>query len=114
MTSTIFLIEDNGDIDTIKKEKSIHTDSKIFALNYIAHKDLEENQIPHEIGEYYLTLEDRKNIDDMVINTTLNWSIHNSIKDLLTFDEINLASLIEMELLVYFEQVYGNAVTISK
>jgi len=114
MAHTIFLIEGNADIEKIKLEILTHKNSKIFALNYVAHKNLDENNIPHEIAENYLTVENRKKIDDNSIHITANWHENNKLKNLLTFEGINLGSLIEMELLLYFAQIYGTAMMINK
>jgi len=114
MTDTIFLIENHVDIEEIKNSISYYKNSKIFSLSYPAYKNLIKNQISNEIGEDYLTVEDRKNIDDSAINTTITWHDHSSIKDLFFFDGHNLATLIEMELLQYFARIYGNAMTIVK
>ena len=114
MTGTIFLIENHVDIEEIKNSISYYKNSKIFSLSYPAYKNLIKNQISNEIGEDYLTVEDRKNIDDSAINTTITWHDHSSIKDLFFLDGHNLATLIEMELLQYFARIYGNAMTIVK
>ena len=114
MTNTIFLIENQVDIEEIKNSISYYKNSKIFSLSYPAYKNLIKNQISNEIGEDYLTVEDRKNIDDNVINITTTWHNHNSIKDFIVFGGYNLAILIEMELLQYFARIYGNAMTIIK
>jgi len=114
MNTAIFLIEGNVDVLKIKNDMATYDICKLFALNYESHKILIENDLKHEIAENYLSNEDRKKIDDDSIRITSTWYDNHAIKDLITFEEINLGSLIEMELLHYFVKIYGNAITINK
>src|SRR5574337_1046690 len=114
MNDTIFLIEGNADVLKIKNDLSRYHNSKVFALDYDAHNLLTENNIKHEIAENYLTIEDRRRIDDDSIHTTISWYDNHAIKELLTFEGINLGSLIEMELLLYFVKIYGHTIMIDK
>ena len=114
MNDTVFLLEGNVDMLKIKNDMTKYDKSKLFALDYLAHKLLSENNIKHEIAENYLTIEDRRKIDDDSIQTTMDWYENSQIKDILTFEEINLGSLIEMEVLQYFVKIYGNAMMFGK
>ncbi len=114
MTHTIFLLEGNIDILKIKNDMTIHGVCKLFALNYESHKILTENNLKHEIAENFLSNEDRIKIDDDSIRTTITWYNNPAIKELIIFQGINLGSLIEMELLQYFVQIYGNTAMINK
>ncbi|HYL66129.1 MAG TPA: hypothetical protein VEU72_03145 [Nitrosopumilaceae archaeon] len=113
MTSTIFIIEGNTNIEKLKNEMTKYSDCKLYALNYAAHKNLDQYNIPHEIAEDLLRMEDRRNIDDKSIDITKIWHEHELIKKFLVFQEINLGSLIEMELLHYFIKIYGDAAMIN-
>jgi hypothetical protein len=114
MTHTIFIIEGHVNIEKIKNEMLLNKDSRLYALNYAAHKNLNQHNIEHEIAENLLTMEDRGNLDDKAIDITRNWHDNELIKKFLIFQEINLGSLIEMELLHYFVQQCANAVMINK
>lgn len=114
MNDTIFLIEGNTDILKIKNDIARYDKSKLFTLDYVSHKLLAENNIKHEIAENYLTNEDRQNIDDYSIHAAITWYEHVAVKELLTFEGINLGSLIEMELLHYFVNMFGTAFMIKK
>lgn len=110
----IFIIETLSDLDKVKTTIQEHNNVKIFSLNYLTHSTLERNKISHEIGEAYLTENDNKIIDDYTINTTINWSTHNPMKNLLIFDGINLASLLELEFILYFSTIYRSLITIIR
>ena len=114
MNTAIFLIEGNIDILKIKNDMATYDTCKLFALNYESHKILVENDLKHEIAENFLSNEDRKKIDDDSIHTTSTWYNDQTIKEIITFEGINLGSLIEMELLQYFVKIYGNIITIDK
>ncbi len=114
MNTAIFLLEGNIDILKIKNDMTTYDTCKLFALNYESHKILVENDLKHEIAENFLSNEDRKKIDDDSIRITSTWYNDQVIKEILTFEEINLGSLIEMELLQYFVKIYGNIITIDK
>ncbi len=114
MSTAIFLIEGNIDILKIKNDMTTYDTCKLFALNYESHKILVENDLKHEIAENFLSNEDRKKIDDDSIHTTSTWYNDQTIKEIITFEGINLGSLIEMELLQYFIKIYGNIITIDK
>ena len=109
MKPTILLLEGNIDVSKIKNDLITYNECKLYALNYQSHKILKENDLKHEIAENLLSLEDRKKIDDDAIHTTTSWYDDQSIRELLNFKEINLGSLIEMELLLFLVNVIGNA-----
>lgn len=112
--NTIFFLDNVSNIDNIRKTIQKHENSTIFSLDYITHRIFEKNQINHVIGETYLSTNDHKTIDDYTINTTLNWANHNSIKECIIFDDINLKSLIEMESIQYFSSIYRNVISILR
>lgn len=109
MKPTILLLEGKIDVSKIKNDLITYDNCKLYALNYQSHKILKENDLEHEIAENLLSIEDRKKIDDDSIHTTASWYDDQSIKKLLNFEEINLGSLIEMELLVFLVNAFGNA-----
>ncbi|MFZ0183285.1 MAG: UDP-N-acetylglucosamine 2-epimerase [Nitrosotalea sp.] len=114
MNDTIFLVEGDADILQIKKDLTKYAKSKIFVLDYKADKLLTVNKISHEIAENYITLEDRRKVDQHSIHATTMWYENSAIKELLTFEGIRLGFLIQMELLQYFVTVYANAAMIDK
>ncbi len=113
MTDTIFLIE-NVSTESLETQIKKYEQHKIFCLSYSSHKNLKQIGIQHEIGEYSLTDKDKKIIDQMTLDTTTNWYKHEKLQNYLLFKDINLGSLIELELLHYFLSLYRNAITIMR
>ncbi len=73
-----------------------------------------ENKIAHEIAENYITLEDRRKMDEHSFDITTTWYENYAIKEFFPLRRINLGSLVEMELLQYFVTIYANAAMIDK
>ena len=109
MENTICIIENLNDIKIIKKQLEINPNLKIFTLNYNTHKQLEKNNISHELGEYHLTTHDKKTINQMATDTTLNWWKNKEIQPTLTIDNIVIPEFIEMELFQYILAIFKSA-----
>lgn len=96
----------------------IYSDSfqnfEIFSISYLTHKQLLKKNIPHQIAEKLLDLDDRKKIDDYAINATMNWYNKNSFQKYLTYDSINLGSLLEQELFQYLVSIFNKAIISKK
>ncbi len=114
MTETIFLLENYDDINQLKQSLINYKNYKIFALDYFTHYNLTKNKILHDVGDDYLTEQDKKLIDDKSIDTIINWKKNDSIKNYLIFDGINLASLIEIESVMYFTRIFMTAITVMR
>lgn len=113
MTDTILIVE-NIDLENLKNIIKKHQGYKIFCLSYSSHRNLSASNMSHEIGEFFLSENDKSLIDQKTLQTVSNWYNKSEIQDLLEFEGINLGSLIEMELLHYFLTLYRNALTIYK
>ena len=113
MTNAIFLVDEIDDINKIKNIVS-QKQPTVFSLNYVTHINLEKYNISHKIGELHLSDEDYKNIDDLVINTTLNWYKNDLLEKAVIFDKINLAVSLEMEFIQYFTKIYLTILTMTK
>ena len=103
MNETIFLIEDEIPKEFSSIMKS-HPQAKILALNYPAHRSLEKNQIPHELGDKFLTKDDKNAINQTSIHSTINWE--KNIGKTLEIENIELTQFIEFELLQYFLPIF--------
>jgi hypothetical protein len=114
MENTICIIENLNDIKIIKKQLSNNPNLKVFTLNYNTHRLLEKNNISHKIGEYYLTNDDKKLINQLAIDITLNWWKNEEIRRILTVDNITIPEFIEMELFQYILSIFKSAKTILK
>lgn len=114
MNNTISILDENFDIIKLKEETIRHKTVQTFALNYFAHRTLEKNGLEHELGDQYLTKEDKTFIDDKSIDITTNWYNQDSLKPFLMYQGVNLGSLIELELFHYILSVYIKAISIFR
>ena len=114
MENTICIIENLDDIKIIKKQLNNYQNLKIFTLNYNTHKLLEKNHISHEIGELHLTADDKKFINQLALDTTLNWWKNKEIQQVLTRNNIAIPEFIEMELFQYILSIFKSAKTILR
>lgn len=112
--STILLIENEFEKEELTKIISQYKNTKIFSLDYSAHISLSQNNILHHVGEMILTKNDLNEIDEKTINLTVNWWGNPETKKFVMFKEINLASLIEMELIYYFSDILRTVLIIQK
>ena len=111
MNETIFLIEDEIPKELFSIIKS-NPKTKIFALNYQAHRSLEKHKILHELGDEFLTNSDKNLINQISIDSTVNWK--KNIDKTLQFDNIELTQFIEFELLQYFLPIFRIAYSILR
>jgi hypothetical protein len=108
MHSTIILIDDPSKINEITKYTKSNT-TKIFSLNYSTHKALEKSKIKHEIGESYLNSKELKNLDNYLYDLILNWHQNPKIKNYVSYDSLNLAKMLEVEIVQFFVPFFLSA-----
>ena len=114
MTDIISILDENFDVIKFKEELIQNKNVKILSLNYFSHKNLEKNNLSHELGDQYLTREDISLIDDKSTDITTNWYNHDLLKPFLIYHGINLGSLIELELFQYLLSIYRKTVSIVR
>ena len=110
----IAIFDETLDITKVKNQLSSEPDMKIFALNYQTYKILKKNQITCEFGDLYLSSLDKKIIDDFSIEKSTNWYKINSFEPFLKFMDINLGSLIEVELSQYLLKIAKKILSIIR
>ena len=76
--------------------------TKIISFDYEAHKKLEDLGIKHFFVEEYITEEDEINIDNKTVELTTGWYLHSELIKYLKYNEMNIGSLLEIELIWYF------------
>ena len=81
---------------TLQDIKSIIKNQKIITFDYESHKLLLENNISHEISEYYLEEKFFKKIEKLSYELT-KWYDDISISERITYDGLNLGSLFYVE-----------------
>jgi hypothetical protein len=114
MKKTIFLISNFDDISKINNTISENSNCIIYSLNYQTHKLLTKNKIQTVIAESILTQSDRESIDQKSFNATISWYQNNFLKKYLIFNELNLGSLLELELIQYFGNIFKEAMMLTR
>jgi len=92
MAKTIILVNNYNDVDSI--DTNDLTDTKIFSLNIETHKHLEKRNISHEIGETYLSENERIKLFDKAVDFH-NWYEKNKDLKFFEFENINLLGLLD-------------------
>ena len=104
--TNIAILDENLDITKVKNEITSYKNIKIFALNYQTYKILNKNGIVSEFGDLYLSNTDKKLIDDISIEKSTCWYKTKSFEPFLKFMNINLGSLIEVEISQYLLKIF--------
>jgi len=92
MAKTIILVNNYNDVDSI--DTNDLTDTKIFSLNIETHKHLEKRNLSHEIGETYLSENERIKLFDKTVDFH-NWYEKNKDLNFFEFENINLLGLLD-------------------
>ena len=98
--NSIILVEDAYDIKEINDSKH-DLESKIFTLNFISHELLEKENVLHEIGESYVSKEDKIKTFDTAITLRKWYQKHPNLKKL-KFKGVNLVDLFDVNELHQF------------
>jgi len=112
MTKSIILIEHNTNLNLLKNLD--HSKSKIISLDIVAHKNLLDAHIQHELVENYFEPSDENYIDELIIDKSTNWYKDEEISKLLIFENINLGWLLEIEIFSYLAQIIKKFVGITR
>lgn len=92
MDKEIFLINDIENVPKIKN--NLNDKKKVFALNFLVHKKMDEENIPHEIGDKILNEEDREKI----FNTTVQfhkWYLNQTFTNDFTLFGVNILGMLD-------------------
>ena len=103
-----YLIDESVNLDSIKKQMDLNRDGKFITFDFRSHKLLERENITHEKIEDYLNELDYEKIDDYVSSISVNWYKNTSIDKLLEYRDINLGSLLEIEMPSFFFPIVKN------
>ena len=114
----IFFIEDVYDIEKLQVEKINLEDNKIFTLSNEAHVSLKQKNIPHNIGESFITPNDQNIIFEQSVKLQ-KWYDESEIPENLYFRGINVLSVYDhnesrhlflesLQKLVYVKRILEN------
>lgn len=112
MTKSLILVEHNTNLNFLKNLDC--SKSKIISLDILAHKNLLDAQIQHELVENYFESSDENYIDELIVDKSTNWYKDEEISKLLIFENINLGWLLEIEIFSYLAQIIKKFVGITR
>ena len=72
------------------------------------------SEIDHEIIENYIHDDDQDLIDKLIIDKSHEWYRQEGISELLQFENMNLGSLLELEIAPYFLQIIKNFIGVKR
>jgi hypothetical protein len=109
---TLVLVEGKIDFSILKLE--ILKNSIIITFDINSHKSLSEKKITHNFVEDYFNEKDKKEIDDLALYLGINWHKHKTIEKNLKYNELNLGTLLELEMPSYFFNHLKRVIGIKK
>ena len=97
----IILVDSTSNFENIKNFFKKGNNLSIISFDYKSHKKLENENIPHQISDDYITDLQCKTIQDYVYKFTY-WYFEKDFSKFLEYREINLGRLFQDELLNFF------------
>ena len=97
----IILVDSTSNFENIKNFFKKENNLSIISFDYKSHKKLENQNIPHQISDDYITDSQCKTIQDYVYKFTY-WYFEKDFLKFLEYREINLGRLYQDELLNFF------------
>jgi hypothetical protein len=100
LIKNLVLVEGKEDVNEL--QKTITSETKVICFDFEAHESLVNLNIKHDKVEKYFSDKDEIEIESKVVELTRQWYKHDKIKKNIEYNEINLGSLLEIELVGYF------------
>ena len=97
----IILVDSTSNFENIKNSFKKENNLSIISFDYKSHKKLENENIPHQLSDDYITDSQCKTIQDYVYKFTY-WYFEKDFLKFLEYREINLGRLYQDELLNFF------------
>jgi len=108
----LILVEGIIDFKIINRNL-FNNDSIVVSFDYFSHRSLNDNNIKHRLVEEYFSEEDKFEIDQLSLKFGTSWYKDEKIKKYLEFEELNLGSLLELEMPSYFFTVLKRIIGIK-
>lgn len=109
----IILVEGKIDFSIIHK-KIFENNSLVVSFDFESHKTLNENGIKHKLVEEYFSEEDKLEIDNLSLKLGTTWYKDKKMIEYQKYEEINLGSLLELEMPSYFFTILKRIIGIKK
>jgi len=111
---TIIFIDKSSNIVKVLSNISNLSQTKIISCDIFSHEKLLQQKIDHEIIENYILDDDQKTIDELIIKKSNDWYKQDGISEFLKFENMNLGSLLELEIAPYFLEIIKNFIGIKR
>ena len=102
-----------NDVELLKETLS-KAEYKIISFDIESDKLLEKYNFKHNTVDEYFSKYDELEMDEKSIELTRNWYLNKEIKEHLEYNEMNLGSLLEIELIGYFFEYIKRITAIIK
>ncbi len=90
------------------------TKTRVISCDIFSHNILSQLKIDHEKIENYIHENDQNLIDKLIIEKSHEWYKQKGISELLKFENLNLGSLLELEIAPYFLQIMKNFIGVKR
>ena len=114
MVDSLVLIEGSSEINEAIYKITDDDKNKVISFDITAHNALSRLGIVHEKVENYIDINDQNLIDKLVIDKSHEWYKQEGVSDFLQFENLNLGSLLELEITPYFLLIMKNFVGIRR
>lgn len=102
MTNSFVFVESNSDLNYLK---TLDKNLKFISFDIVAHNNLQNLGVNHNLIENYFEDDDPNTIDAKTIEICFNWYKQKEILKFLEYENINLGWLLEIELFSYIVQI---------
>jgi glycosyltransferase involved in cell wall biosynthesis len=110
----VIFIEESSNISKLLSSITNIIPTKIISCDILSHEKLLEMNIDHQMIENYIDKNDQDLINKLIISNSHDWYRQKGIAELLEFENMNLGSLLELEIGPYFLQIMKNFIGVKR
>lgn len=114
MIHTVIFVENSSNIPNILSKIVDIRQTKVISCDIFSHETLSQMGIDHQMIENYMHENDQNLIDKLIIDKSHEWYRQEGITELLEFENMNLGSLLELEIGPYFLQTMKNFIGVKR
>ena len=114
MVYTVIFIENLSNISDLLSKITDIGQTRVISCDIFSHEKLSQMGIDHEIIENYMDENDQNLIDKLIIDKSHEWYRQEGIAELLEFENMNLGSILELEIAPYFLQTLKNFIGVKR
>jgi len=110
LKNKILLIDNSINVDSINFDSEFN---EIITLDYLSHEKLQNKKIKHTVSDIFISNSEFKDLDQLSHNF-LKWHDNSEIKNLITYKNINLGKLFDLDLYLYLLPILKTFFELSK